>query len=269
MRYFFLVLIGYFFAMSSCRSTRHINQLIAPIDSSSRLSASLVDSIKMVDSAIQQFKSHHITFNTFSAKIKVEAEGTSGKQPDLTAVVKIIRDSSIWISISSTFLNIEVYRLYITHDSLILLNKQDKWVQYRSLDYLQDITGIPFDYKTLEDLLVGNPIFYSDNITSFQRQENFTLLSTRTELFKNLLTLTNDTRLMVHSKLDDLDIARHRTGDITYGEYENKDGIYFPVYRQIIATEKNNLDIKLTYKQYEFNKELSVNFSVPKNYKKN
>ena len=71
----------------------------------------------------------------------------------------------------------------------------------------------------------------------------------------------------MHSKLDDLDVARNRTADITYGDYENKSGFDFSTYREITVSEKNKLDIRLNYKQYEFNKDLSVSFRVPKNYK--
>jgi hypothetical protein len=229
---------------------------------------SAADSLRMLDSTMTLFKSHHIDFTTFSAKIKVEAEAGNDKQPDLIAIIRIVKDSAIWISISSSILNIEVYRVLIGRDSVILMNKQEKEVQFRSLDYLQEVTGIPFDYKTLEDLLVGNPIFFSDSIVSFQQQERWTLVSTRSEIFKNLLTLENGSGLLIQSKLDDLDVNRHRTANITYGDYENKLGFYFPVFRHIIAAEKKNIDVRMQYKQYEFNKELSVTLSIPKNYKR-
>lgn len=37
--------------------------------------------------------------------------------------------------------------------------------------------------------------------------------------------------------------------------------------RSITVAEKKTLEIKLNYKQYEFNETLSFPFSVPKNYK--
>ena len=70
----------------------------------------------------------------------------------------------------------------------------------------------------------------------------------------------------MHSKLDDIDIARNRTADLTYGDYENKAGFNFSTYREITVSEKNKLDIQLNFKQYEFNKVLSVSFNIPKNY---
>jgi len=42
--------------------------------------------------------------------------------------------------------------------------------------------------------------------------------------------------------------------------------VLFSTVRHITVSEKNKLDIRLQFKQVEFNKELSVYFSVPKNY---
>ena len=75
--------------------------------------------------------------------------------------------------------------------------------------------------------------------------------------------------MLLHSKLDDVEVDRHRTADIAYSDFDDQQGYLFPATRQIVITEKNILDVHMNYKQYEFNKELSVHFSVPRNYKRN
>ena len=267
----YIITIGIFFfsiALFSCKTTRQINKVIAPKDSTTVFdNKSAADSIKLIRETLSAFNANHIDFKTFSAKIRVDIEDSKGKQPDLTAVVRIIKDSAIWISLSATLLNIEVYRVLITKDSVILRNIRDKEVQFRSLDYLQDLEDLPVDFKTIQNLLVGNPVFYSDSIMSYRQTGNFILLSSIGKVFKNLLTISADNKLLQHIKLDDIDISRNRTADITYDSYENNNGINFSTYRQIIVSEKNKLDLRLNFKQYEFNKELSVTFNIPKNYK--
>ncbi|MGG9961506.1 DUF4292 domain-containing protein [Ferruginibacter sp. SUN106] len=255
----------------SCRTTKHISKAIAPKDSVVNIipeNTSAADSLKMIQATMAKLQSHYIDYKTFNAKIKVEYEDSKGKQPDITAVVRIIKDSAIWVSLSATILNFEVYRMLITKDSVILMNKRDKEVQYRSLDYLQDVTEIPFDYKTIQDILIGNPIFLDSNVVSYKKVDSKILVSTIGQFFKNLLTLSDDNNLLLHSKLDDVDVNRNRTADITYDDFENKNGIDFSTYREITVSEKNKLDIRMNYKQYEFNKELSVSFSIPKNFKR-
>lgn len=148
------------------------------------------------------------------------------------------------------------------------MNKQDNEVQYRSLDYLQDVTQIPFDFYTLQDLLVGNPVYVDSNVVNYRKADQVILLSMAGKFFKHLLTVGASDHRILHSKLDDVDISRNRTADITYDGYENNNGILFSTFRDITVSEKTRLDIQLTFKRYEFNKELSMNFNVPRNYKR-
>ena len=264
-----LVLIA-ILSMQSCRTTKQINKVIAPKDSTVIIipNTTIADSLKIIAETIEKLHSHYIDYKTFNAKIKVDYEDSKGKKPDILAVVRIIKDSAIWVSLSASILNVEVYRMLITKDSVILMNTREKEVQYRSLDYLQEVTQIPFDYKTIQDLLVGNPIFFDTTVVSFKKTDDKILMFTTGKFFKHLLTLSTDNTLLLHSKLDDVDVNRNRTADITYEDFENKNGIYFSTNREITVSEKNKLDIRLKYKQYEFNKELSVSLKVPKNYKR-
>jgi hypothetical protein len=262
---FMLIVANY-----SCKTVKQINKAIAPKDTTvvTIIDQSKLDSIMMIKKTIENLNRNYIDFKTFSAKIKVQYQDSKGKNQDVTAIVRIIKDSTIWISLTASFLNIEAYRVLIKKDSVILLNKLDREVQYRSLDYLQEVTEIPFDYKTLQDLLVGNPVFVDSNIVYYKKTDDQILFSMVGKYFKNLLTLSSDNFYLTHSKLDDVDISRSRTADLTYSDYENKTGFNFSTYREITVSEKNRLDIRLNYKQYEFNKDLSVSFNIPKNYTK-
>ena len=270
MRYISTVslLLTLIFAAFSCKTVKRINKAIAPKDSTAVIiiDQTKTDSLLMIKKTIDNLNQNYIHFKTFTAKIKVEYQDTKGKQPDVTAIVRILKDSAIWISLSASFLNIEIYRALITKDSVILINKQNREVQYRSLDYLQEITEIPFDYYTLQDLLIGNPVFIDSNIVYYKKTDGQILFSMAGKFFKHLLTLSADNYFLTHSKLDDVDISRSRTADLTYADYENKNGFNFSTYREITVSEKNRLDIRLNFKQYEFNKELSVSFNIPKNY---
>ncbi|HMJ47693.1 MAG TPA: DUF4292 domain-containing protein [Ferruginibacter sp.] len=256
------------FSMYSCHPTKNINKAIAPRDTAKITVNTTADSVLLRMATLENLGKNYLDFKTFSAKIKVDVEDSKGKQTDLNAVVRIIKDEAIWISLSATIFNAEVFRILITKDSVILLNKLEKEVQYRSLDYLQEVTQIPFDFTTVQDLLIGNPVFFNQSNAVIKKLESFVLVSTVGNEFKNLLTLSNGYNLMLHSKLDDVDRNRNRTADLTYDDYTSNNGKYFSVRRQIIASEKNKIDIRLLFKQFEFNKELSVAFSVPKNYKK-
>ncbi len=225
------------------------------------------DSLNGATNILKLLEKNRIQFTTFSAKIKVQYEDKKGKQPDFNAFVRLYKDSVLWISISATFLSIEAFRILITKDSIIIVNKLNKKVEHHSFSYVADIAQIPLNFSTLQDLIIGNPIYVGDSIVAFRQTENHILIGTVGKFFKNLLTVSDDTDLIERSKLDDIDIDQNRTADLTYGGYEKHDNVFFATYREITVAEKTKVDISLLFKQYEFNKELSFPFSIPRNYK--
>jgi len=221
----------------------------------------------VIRETVGKLRSNQIDYTTFSAKVNVDYQGTDGKKYDVNANIRMYKDSVIWISITAVF-GIEGLRAYITKDSVKLINKQDKVVTLRSVAYLQEITALPLSLRSLQDILIGNPVFLDSNIISFSRNANTISLLSTGEFFKNLLTLNADNRID-NSKLDDLDSKRSRTCNLSYTDYENKKGHPFSTKRRITVSEKTNLDIKLDFKSYDFNETLTFPFSVPKNYKSN
>ena len=257
-------------SISSCKTAKKIQASIDKKDSTSMhiINSATNDSLAIIKNAVKDIHNKEKKFFTFSAKIKVEYEDSKGKKPNITAYVRILKDSLIWISGYATVFNIEAFRVLINKDSVFVLDKINKEVQYRSMDYLQEVTQIPFDLTTLQDLFVGNPVFFEDSILSYKETESKILLASVGKYFKHLLTLNKTDHLLIHSKLDDVNISKNRTADITYGDYENNNGGTFSTYREITVSEKNKLDIRLNYKQYEFNKDLSITFNIPPNYKR-
>ena len=159
--------------------------------------------------------------------------------------------------------------MLITKDSVKVLDKQNKLYTARSVAYLQEVTALPLDLYTLQELLIGNPIFLDSNIVAYSVAGNSVSLYSIGKLFKSLITVSENDNLLQHCKLDDLDLTRNRTCDLSYSGYENKKGVNFSLNRTVTVSEKSRLDVKLDFKQYEFNETLSFPFSVPRNYKSN
>ena len=270
MKFFYIIIFSFsILLLQACGSTKKIvDNVIAPKTNLDSLfkSQGVVAAQLLKDSSLEMLQKNFIDFKTFSAKAKVESQDNNGKNPDITAVIKMVKDSAIWISLTATFLNVEVYRAYITPDSVTLLDKRDKTVQYRSLNFLQEVTNIPFDFKSLQNMLIGNPVFFDTATVQFNRYQDYILGSSINTFFKNLLTLTGTDAVLLSSKLDDTDASRNRTAYIQYDGYEKVDSLSFATIRRITISEVNKLDVFLQYKQMEFNKDLSVNFNVPKSY---
>ena len=254
---------------TSCHSTRKIQTAIAKKDSVgvNPPVRGVEDSVVFIRENYRKIQAQHISFTTFSAKMDVNYVGGDGKKENVNAILRMYKDSVIWIAVTGLF-GIEGLRAYITKDSIRIVNKLDKIYTGRSVAYVQEVTGLPLDLHSMQELLIGNPVFLdSNNIVSYTRSANSVSFLCIGEYFKNLITLTEG--MLRHSKLDDVDINRNRTCDLSYDEYENKKGVNFSSKRRITVSEKSKLDIKLDFKSYNFNETLSFPFSVPKNYTRN
>jgi len=255
------------FSFNSCRSTKTLQKtiikkdsvVVAPRDSHA-------DSIAFMKELYQGINKNHISFKTFSGKIKVNFDDSRGKNNDFNAFVRIQKDSTIWVSINAA-LGIEAFRVLITPDSVKVLNKIDKEIQLRSVTFLQEVTKIPFNFYQLQDLLIGNPVFLDSNLVSYHEDPGSISLITNGDVFKNLLTVSTRDTLVQTSKLDDVVPGRARTAYITYGGYTPRDGLRFATDRRITASEKTKIEIQMEYKQFAFNEQLNFPFPIPKNYK--
>ena len=271
MKYCLKIFIGmiFLYSFTGCRSTKKLQTAINKKDTIlaaiPRIPNS--DSVSAASLILKSLDQNKIDFKTFSAKVKVQYEDRNGKQPDFNALIRLQKDSILWISVSATFLSIEAFRVLITPDTIIILNKLDRVVERHSFKYIENIANIPLSFSTLQDIIIGNPIFIGDSIVAYRKTENHIILGTLGKLFKNLLTLSADNKLLEKSKLDDIELGRNRTADLVYDNYEKNDQFSFATYRGITVAEKTRVDIRLFFKQYEFNKELSFPFNIPRNYK--
>ena len=256
--------------MASCKPTKKIQTAIntkKDTTTTAVVDHAKEDSIQFIKDTYHTILANHINYKTFSAKIDVDYIDADDKRYNVNVFLRMLKDSIIWVDIHA-FLGIEALKARITRDSVRILDKQNRLYTARSIEYLKEVSQLPVDLSTLQDLLIGNAMFLDSNIVSYSKFDNSISLLSIGKVFKNLITLNED-KLVQRIKLDDLDELRNRTGDLTYDDYENKFGVNFSKTRKITFAEKKKLDLRLQFKQYNFNEDLTFPFSIPKNYKRN
>ena len=261
---FILLIAGVLFG---CRSTKRIQTAISKKDSTT-ISGDLnthADSVLFMSNVYSRLMENRISYTSFSARIKTEFQGSDGKRSDFNAHVRMYKDSLIWVSVNAV-LGIEAFRILITPDSVKVLNKIDKLVQLRSVNYLQEVTRIPFSFYDLQDLIIGNPVYLDSNLISYKEDPGTITLISTGEIFKNLLSLNSSDYTINNSKLDDIEPGRARTAHILYGNYVNRNNMKFSTTRKINVVERKTLEINMEFRQFEFNEQLNFPFNIPKNY---
>jgi hypothetical protein len=260
---------------ASCRPTKKVQSIQTAIIKNDTAEAVIIkespviDSVPIVKGMINKIMQQKIDFKTFNAKIKVEYYGQEESQ-NVTAYLSMAKDSIIYIQIKG-FLGIVGLQAKITKDSVTIVSKipDNKYVQHRTIAYLQEVTQIPFNFTTLQDLLIGNQVFVDSNIVSYRELNNNQMLVLMIgNIFKHLITFDKDNFTVTHSKLDDVDIQRNRTCDITLSKYNTVNNFQFSTYRSISVAEKSKLDLNMEFKEYSFNETLKYAFTPPKNYKR-
>lgn len=265
-----LLLLGTFF--TSCRSTKKIQTALVKKDTIqanilSDLERARLDSIAFIKEQYTQLQSRRIQYTTFNAKLDVDYEDGAGQQLNLNAQLRMYKDSLIWASITA-ILGIEGLRAYITKDSVKILDKQNKVYIARSVAYLTEVTALPLDLTSLQDLLIGNPVFLDTTLQAYSKGNGTISLQGVNSFFRLLFTIAEQEKVLLSTKLDDLDLTRNRTSFLGYAEYDNRTGINFSQRRNIAVSEKKKLNVELRFKQYAFNETLSFPFSIPKNYRR-
>lgn len=255
---------------SACSGPKHIKKSITNKDSV--ITKIVIDNNSNADSTIQvqnivdSIKKKYIDYNTFNATINADFYSIDTKEKNLILNIRIKKDSVIWINVSKSVFN--AARIIITKDTLIIINKLSNEVTIRPYSYLQKVIQIPLEFASLEELLIGNPLYFALPINTLQKNANTTTLLTTNALFKHLLTISNNNYEIQRSKLDDIEVTRNRTVDISYDDYETKNGISFSQNRTILISEKNKIEVYLKFKKYAFNEVQTYPINIPNSYKR-
>ncbi|MEN9684927.1 MAG: hypothetical protein RLZZ28_713 [Bacteroidota bacterium] len=259
------------FSCKTVKKTQGVSEAITKKDTAQTVvikESPKIDSAAIVKDILGKVVKSKIDFNTFNAKIKVSSAGPE-KSENFTVYLGMKKDSIILIQVVGTWMGIPGLGLEakIKKDSVLVVYNQKKTYSNRSINYLKEIIQIPFDFSTIQDILVGNPVFIDSNVVSYKSSPNQLLVLMVGDLFKHLITLDNSGFSVMHSKLDDVDILRNRTCDITFSNYLPLGPYQFASYRTISVAEKSKLDLYLDFKEFTLNEPLKYHFDIPKKFK--
>jgi hypothetical protein len=102
---------------------------------------------------------HHIPFAEISMRAKVNFE-IDKYSDSFKAAIRLKRDSVIWIS--ATYFNMEVARFVFTPDTLRMIDRRNQQYYVGDYSFLLDRYEVPFNFKALQSILVGNVFNLSD-----------------------------------------------------------------------------------------------------------
>lgn len=224
---------------------------------------SIIDSGALVRQIIEKIEHTKMDFVTMNARLKVDYE-TIKNADSYIANVSMKKDSAIFLTVRGA-MGVIGLKALINKDSVVIIYPLEKKTVSRPFSYLQEVAKIPFTFSTIQDLILGNPIFMdSIGITSYKMYDSKLQVSLLGNIFKNLISLNEDNSRILHFKLDDVDVNLHRTCDISYRDHTLVNQFQFPLYRDIAISAQSRLEIHLEVKEFNFNEPLKYTFAIPK-----
>lgn len=144
--FFVLLFFAVLIAFSGCKSKKQIVADYTPIED--KKNAQLF--LDILDNAF--------AYNTLSSKLNLNiSSGT--RSISSRASLRMIKDNAMQISIQPLF-GVEMFRIYITPDTLIVLDRMNKQYMQESISDLKKTYPVGFDFQTLQSLFT-NQLFVS------------------------------------------------------------------------------------------------------------
>jgi len=161
-----ILLITFF---SACRTHKKIVSTPLPLKLKGENVIELFDSVE----------AHKFDFNWLVAKIEVEYTDRENDPQSFDVNLRARKDSAIWLSITP-LLGIEVARVLITKDSLMIVDRIHKTYMSRDYGYLEGLLKTKMNFEIMQAVMVGNyfPYLKNEKLKSVYEDSTFLILST-------------------------------------------------------------------------------------------
>ena len=142
----FLLFTFCFLLFNACRTAKKITET-KPLEE------------QKIDALIQKMDSGKFDCEWLSVKISA-AYNSASSGNSFSAVLRMRKDSVIWISISS--LGIEAARIYLAKDTMKYMDRLNSRYAVSGYDSLNNLFRLSVDFDMLQSLLLGNFFSYTD-----------------------------------------------------------------------------------------------------------
>lgn len=264
----FIVLFSSIYFLS-CRITRKV------VDSPS---ASVKLKGEEVIQIFDSVKEKEFLFDYLSAKAEVSYTDKSGETNSFDINLRIRHDSAIWISITP-LLGIEVARVLINHDSVIVLDRLHKKYLKRDFQYFEELWKTNINFEMIQAVIVGNYFQYleKEKLRSVYEEEPYFILSTLNKRQARRAAEEKDpNRPLVQdfwidgnfriAKSRITDEKKDRWVEASYKNFTEVNGHLFPNNLVVTIASTSPTIIRIEYTKAVNEDTLQMPFSIPEKY---
>jgi hypothetical protein len=248
--------------------------LFAACKSTTGATGSGAEIMKSEEAFFTSVLNHTFRFRTLSARLKLELK-IPGKEISSRAQLKMICDDRIQLSIQP-FLGLEMFRIELTNDSVIILDRMNKCYMAESYGKMKGKSAIDFNFNNLQSLFANNIFIPGENGVSPGQLRRFRM--TKDKYSVSLKIKDEAGMLYTFSAGEDemlrstsvRDKSENHTLTWDYSDFQPVDKQQFPFRMEATLTagdEKQGV-ITLTFSPPEINSPLKTDFNIPSEYKR-
>ena len=193
------------------------------------------------------------------AKVNINYEG---QRFSATLNLKMRKDSIIWVNLKK--LGLEIGRLKITPDSIHLLDRFNKNYLARGIDELTSTYGLPADFGTLQDVLLGNAYFWNkEELESSVKNNHYELNGIDGR--KNFSYAIDPISFYLLEQILQ-DQERDWTLEANYEGYGATLHPNFSYIRNIKVIEPQSVELTLSFTKVDVDLPQQISFNIPSHY---
>lgn len=225
-----------------------------------------IDSTVILKDQLSNLINSPLNFTTFYGKAKADFNSDKGSG-NVTLYFRIQKDSAIWISLTGP-LNIELARMLITTDSVQVIDKLHGEAHLSSIQHLQQLTKLPFNYSDFQNLILGKPSINNNNVAfNFVFNQDSINVSAQQSFINYLFSFSKNNLLLGQTNYAAKNNTDSINANVFYNNYQTTNGINFSTSRNISVTGTSPMKLQLDFKDFNFNQPQTFPFTISKNYK--
>lgn len=219
---------------------------------------------KLLQNGILAIYNRDINFRTFSGKAKMHY-ASGGQKQEFSAHIRMQKDKAIWVTITAVGGVVNVARIYITPDSIFLVNYLQKEAYRMHISDANRLLPAPVDFNIMQNLIVGNILNRAGQLVDVSDYGGvYNLKVENKDLVQQVVFNKGDSTIRSLQMNTRDNIVQ---GLIQYNDYSVEKGRRFSENRVITvsnAGEPYYLD--MNFNKVEFDEPVDMPFSIPKNY---
>ncbi|MCB0706464.1 MAG: DUF4292 domain-containing protein [Saprospiraceae bacterium] len=212
---------------------------------------------------LKELVENQVDAEWFSAKAKI-TYSDAYENMVLSSNIRIRKDSLIWMNFKK--LSVEAVRIQITPDSIYIIDRLNNQYSIKGFGFLQKQYQLPATFESLQNLLLGNPVFFTTDLESDVLGQQYQLVGAGTR-YSNTYLLNGLSYLLEGLILEDKQEKLVLTAVLS--DYRKTEGARnFSYFRSVTlqGEDKDEISVELELSKVEINVPKIISFEIPERY---